>query len=139
MTWLASVDPLFVFGHVSGVDILIVIIRVLVGFGAIMGAVTMMIWFERKAISDMQSRSRPQRWGPFGILQTLADGIKLFFKEDVVPRGANGCVFKLAPSLVLIPASGTFSIGPFGGLVTVAGHSFYLQVADPPIGILLLL
>ena len=50
-----------------------------------MGAVTMMIWFERKVISDMQSRIGPNRWGPFGLLQTLADGIKLFFKEDLIP------------------------------------------------------
>ena len=87
----------------------------------------------------MQSRIGPQRWGPFGILQTLADGIKLFFKEDLVPRDANRFVFKLAPYLVLIPALITFCIVPIGGEVTVAGHTFYLQVADPPIGILLLL
>ena len=68
-TLLGSVDPLFAHGA-TGVVILIVLIKVLVGFGVLMGAVTLMIWFERKAISDMQSRIGPQRWGPFGIFQT---------------------------------------------------------------------
>jgi NADH-quinone oxidoreductase subunit H len=116
-----------------------VALKVLVAFGGLMGSVTLMIWFERKLISDMQSRIGPQRWGPFGILQTLADGIKLFFKEDLVPAQADRFVFKLAPYLTLLPALITFAIVPVGGVVTVAGHTFSLQVSDPPIGILLLL
>jgi NADH-quinone oxidoreductase subunit H len=135
---LATGDPLFSSG-VGWAVLLIVAIKVLVAFAVLMVAVMLMIWFERKAISDMQSRIGPQRWGPFGILQTLADGIKLFFKEDLVPRDANRLVFKLAPYLVLIPAMLTFCIVPVGGQVTISGHTFYLQVADPPIGILLLL
>ena len=139
MSGLATTgDPLFA-GGVHWAVLVIVAIKVITAFVVLMVAVMLMIWFERKAISDMQSRIGPQRWGPFGIYQTLADGIKLFFKEDLVPRDANRFVFKLAPYLVLIPALITFSIVPVGGLVTVAGHSFYLQVADPPIGILLLL
>ena len=82
-----------------------------------------MIWFERKAIRDMQSRIGPQRWGPFGLLQTLADGMKLIFKEDLVPAEADRVVFKLAPYLVLIPAFITFAIVPIGGTMHVAGHS----------------
>ncbi|HEY7930650.1 MAG TPA: NADH-quinone oxidoreductase subunit NuoH [Acidimicrobiales bacterium] len=135
---LASVDPLYSHG-VTGVVLLIVLIKVLVGFGAIMGAVTLMIWFERKAISDMQSRIGPQRWGPFGILQTLADGIKLFFKEDLVPAEADRFVFKLAPYLTLVPALITFSIVPLGGTLTIGGHRVMLQVANPPMGILIML
>jgi NADH-quinone oxidoreductase subunit H len=131
-------DPLFA-GGTHWAVLAIVAIKVLVAFAVLMVSVMLMIWFERKAISDMQSRIGPQRWGPFGILQTLADGIKLFFKEDLVPRDADRVVFKLAPYLVLVPALITFCIVPVGGLVTVAGHSFFLQVADPPIGILLLL
>jgi NADH-quinone oxidoreductase subunit H len=138
MSALLATDPLFASG-VHWAELAIVAIKVLVAFAVLMVAVMLMIWFERKAISDMQSRIGPQRWGPFGILQTLADGIKLFFKEDLVPRDANRIVFKLAPYLVLIPALLTFCIVPVGGEVTVAGHTFYLQVADPPIGILLLL
>ncbi|HVB19607.1 MAG TPA: NADH-quinone oxidoreductase subunit H, partial [Acidimicrobiales bacterium] len=117
---LLSVDPLYNHG-VTGIVLLIVLIKVLVGFAAIMGAVTLMIWFERKAISDMQSRIGPQRWGPFGILQTLADGIKLFFKEDLVPAEADRFVFKLAPYLTLVPALITFSIVPIGGTLNIGG------------------
>jgi NADH-quinone oxidoreductase subunit H len=138
MSALLATDPLFTSGA-HWAELAIVAIKVLVAFAVLMVAVMLMIWFERKAISDMQSRIGPQRWGPFGILQTLADGIKLFFKEDLVPRDANRFVFKLAPYLVLIPALLTFCIVPVGGEVTVAGHTFFLQVADPPIGILLLL
>jgi NADH-quinone oxidoreductase subunit H len=135
---LASVDPIYT-PHYGWVVWLIVLIRVLVGFGALMGAVTLMIWFERKAISDMQSRIGPQRWGPFGILQTMADGLKLILKEDLVPEQADRFVFKLAPYLVVVPALITFSIGPIGGTLRIAGHVVLLQIANPPVGILLLL
>ncbi len=138
MRAFASVDPLLA-GHFSWVVLLIVAIKVLVGFGALMGAVTLMIWFERKAISDMQSRIGPQRWGPFGILQTLADGLKLILKEDLVPEQADRFVFKLAPYLVVVPALITFSIVPLGGTLTIAGHPVMLQIANPPMGILLML
>ena len=136
--FLAAGDPLYF----AGVDVTVVIIaaiKVLVAFAALMGSVTLMIWFERKVISDMQSRIGPNRWGPFGLLQTLADGIKLFFKEDLIPAQADRFTFKLAPYLALIPALITFTIVPVGNSVTIAGHTFLLQVADTPIGILLLL
>jgi NADH-quinone oxidoreductase subunit H len=119
--------------------VLIILIKVLVGFGALMGAVTLMIWFERKAISDMQSRIGPQRWGPFGMFQTLADGLKLILKEDLVPEQADRFVFKLAPYLVVVPALITFSIVPIGGTLDIAGHQVMLQIANPPMGILLML
>jgi NADH-quinone oxidoreductase subunit H len=115
------------------------IIKVLVVFGALLVSVMMMIWFERKVISDMQARIGPNRAGPFGLLQSLADGIKLFFKEDLLPERADRLVFKLAPYLSIVPALVAFSIVPIGGVVTIAGHTFELQLADPPIGILLLL
>lgn len=131
-------DPLY-HGGMSWAVLLIVVIKVLVSFGACLGAVTLMIWFERKAISDMQSRIGPERAGPWGLLQTMADGIKLFFKEDLIPEQADRFVFKLAPYLSLIPALLIFTVIPVGGTVTLAGHTFELQVVDPPIGILLVL
>ena len=138
---LGSVDPLFIHGvnGLFGVIVLIVLIKVLVGFGALMGAVVLMIWFERKAISDMQSRIGPQRWGPFGMFQTLADGLKLILKEDLIPEQADRFVFKLAPYLVVVPALITFSIVPVGGTLNIAGHQVMLQIANPPMGILLML
>jgi NADH-quinone oxidoreductase subunit H len=99
----------------------------------------LMIWFERKVISDMQSRIGPNRAGPFGIAQTLADGIKLFFKEDLLPERSDRRVFILAPYITIVTAFLAFAVVPFGGVVTVAGHTFELQLADPPMGILFLL
>ena len=80
-----------------------------------------MIWFERKLISDMQSRIGPNRAGPWGLMQTLADGIKLFFKEDLLPEQADRVVFKLAPYLSLIPALLIFAVVPVGGVITHRG------------------
>ena len=119
--------------------LLIVVIKVVVAFAALMVSVMLMIWFERKVISDMQARIGPNRAGPWGLLQTLADGTKLFFKEDLMPEKADRFVFKLAPYLALLPAFLAFVIVPVGGIVTVAHHTFELQVADPPVGILFLL
>ena len=74
-----------------------------------------MIWFERKVHADMSNRLGPNRAGPFGILQTLADGIKFFFKEDLLPDRADRRVFILAPFLSLVPAFLVFSVIPIGG------------------------
>ena len=131
-------DPLYAHG-VHWAELLIVAIKVVVAFGVLLVSVMLMIWFERKVISDMQARIGPNRAGPFGLLQTLADGIKLFFKEDLLPERADRTVFKLAPYLSILPAFLSFAIVPVGGIVTVAGHTFELQVADPPVGILFLL
>ncbi len=118
---------------------LIVLITVVVAFVVLLVSVMLMIWFERKVISDMQSRIGPNRAGPWGLLQTLADGTKLFFKEDLLPERADSFVFKLAPYLSLLPALLIFTVVPVGGIITIGSHTFELQVADPPIGILLVL
>src|ERR1035441_6076238 len=115
---LLATDPLFPSSNVGLAIFLIVLIKVLVVFGALMVAVMLMIWFERKVISDMQSRIGPNRAGPFGLLQTLADGVKLFFKEDLIPERADRFVFKLAPYLTIIPAFLIFAIVPIGGEAT---------------------
>lgn len=131
-------DPLFSHGITLAV-ILIVIVKVIIAFAVLLVSVLLMIWFERKLISDMQNRIGPNRAGPFGILQTLADGIKLFFKEDLVPSSADRAVFKLAPYLSVVPAFLVFAIVPVGGVVHIFGHTTELQVADPPMGILFML
>ncbi|MBW3668079.1 MAG: NADH-quinone oxidoreductase subunit NuoH [Actinobacteria bacterium] len=135
---LAVGDPLFR----DGVDftvVAIVIAKTLLTFAVLMVAVLFMVWFERKVISDMQNRIGPNRAGPWGLLQTLADGIKLFFKEDLLPDRADRAIFRLAPYLSAVPAFLAFAIVPLGGTVTIAGRQTYLQLADPPIGILFLL
>ncbi|MGC8471132.1 MAG: NADH-quinone oxidoreductase subunit NuoH [Acidimicrobiales bacterium] len=131
-------DPLFFHG-VGWFVWVVVLIKVLVAFIVLLVSVMLMIWFERKLISDMQSRIGPNRAGPWGLLQTLADGTKLFFKEDLLPAQADRTVFRLAPYLSLVPALLIFTVVPVGGFVTIAGHRFELQVADPTIGILVVL
>lgn len=131
-------DPLFEDG-ITWAVFGIVALKVLIVFGLLLVSTMMMIWFERKVVSDMQNRIGPNRAGPFGLLQSLADGIKAFFKEDLIPEKADKPIFKLAPYLVVIPAFLAFAIVPIGGTVEIFGHETRLQLADPPVGILWLL
>ncbi len=134
-----ALDPLFNHGLDLGV-VLIVIVKTVVTFAVLMIAVLFMVWYERKLVSDLQNRIGPARaGGRFGILQSLADGIKLFFKEDLLPDRADKRVFRLAPYLSAVPAFLSFAIVPVGGSITIAHHTTYLQLADPPVGILFLL
>ena len=135
---LLAVDPLFNKGVDGGV-LIAVLIKTVATFAVLMVAVLFMVWFERKVIADMQNRIGPNRAGPFGILQTLADGIKLFFKEDLTPEAADIRVYRLAPYLSAVPAFLLFAIIPVGGSISILGHRTLLQLADPPIGILFIL
>jgi NADH-quinone oxidoreductase subunit H len=135
---LAAGDPLFAHGVDVGV-FLIVCLKTIITFAVLMVSVLFMVWFERKIISDMQNRIGPNRAGPWGLLQTLADGIKLFFKEDLLPERADRRIFRLAPYLSAVPAFLSFAIVPIGGVVSIFGHQTRMQLADPPIGILFLL
>ncbi len=142
---LVAVDPLFTAG-VGLEEVLIVALKVVVAFTLLLVSVMLMIWFERKLHADMTNRVGPNIAGPFGLLQTLADGIKLFFKEDLRPAAGDKRVFGLAPYLTLIPAFLMFTVVPVGGdfhngdgTVTWFGNTTHLQVADPPIGILFVL
>ena len=111
---ILGADPLLS-GNVDLTAVLIVLMKVGIAFAFLLVAVMLMIWFERKLISDMQNRIGPSVAGPWGILQTLADGIKLFFKEDLIPNRSDRFVFKLAPYLSLVPAFLVFAIVPIGG------------------------
>ena len=102
-------DPLLS-GDIGLAAVLIVLLKVVVAFTVLMLGVMAMVWFERKLIADMQNRIGPNRAGPFGILQTLADGLKLMFKEDLEPERSDPFVFKLAPFLALIPAFLVFAV-----------------------------
>ena len=131
-------DPLLI-GGLDLTVVLIVIVKTIIVFALLLVAVMLYIWFMRKVIADMQNRIGPQKAGPFGILQTLADGIKLFFKEQSEPTTADNRIFRLAPYLSILPAFLAFAIVPIGGVVSIAGHTTELQLADPPIGVLWLL
>jgi NADH-quinone oxidoreductase subunit H len=140
---MIALDPLLV-DDLLWVPLIIVLVKVLVVFVVGLLATMLMVWFERKAIAGMQNRIGPNKTGPFGILQTLADGIKLFFKEDLFPSRADRFVFALAPFLSFVPAFLAFAIIPLGGdfrngssgEVTLFGQVTRIQLADPPIGVL---
>jgi len=135
---ILALDPLFDDGVDAGV-ITVVGVKVLVAFVILLVAVMLYIWAMRKVIADMQNRIGPNRAGPFGVLQTLADGIKLFFKEQSIPDSADRPVFRLAPYLSIMPAFLLFCVIPVGGVVSIFGHTTYLQVVDLPIGALWIL
>jgi len=94
------------------------------------------IWGERRVVARMQQRSGPNRVGPYGVGQGLADGIKLALKEDIIPKLADRPVYILAPLLSAIPAFLAFSVIPFGPAVTIAGERTALQLTDLPVGAL---
>jgi NADH-quinone oxidoreductase subunit H len=117
-------------------DWLLLAVRVVVVFFGLLLSVLLYIWFERKVIADLQTRKGPMRAGPRGILVTLADGIKLFFKEGIVPTNADRRVYLLAPVLAMFPAFLAFATIPFGTHVTLFGREIPYQLADLNIGIL---
>ena len=98
-----------------------------------------MTYFERKVLAAMQDRIGPNRTGPKGLLQPIADGIKLLGKEDLIPKAADKWVFFFAPLLVFVTAIVRVAVIPFGGTVTIFGHPVNLFSADLNVGALFLL
>ena len=131
-------DPLFAHGLNLAVW-LILLVKVVIVFAIVLISVLFMVMYERKAVAWLGVRYGPNRAGPNGWLQSLADGTKLLFKEAFTPRTADKPVYKVAPYLMLVPIMIVFSIVPIGGTITIAGHTTRLQLADPPWGILFLL
>jgi NADH-quinone oxidoreductase subunit H len=112
------------------------ILRVVAVFLIFLLTTAMLIWAERRVVSFMQSRVGPNRVGPLGILQTLVDGVKMFFKEDVTPGMVDKFVYTLAPLMIVIVGFLSVAIIPFGGEVTLFGETFVLQAADLNVGVL---
>ncbi|MGW0203062.1 complex I subunit 1/NuoH family protein, partial [Nonomuraea sp. NPDC003201] len=97
------------------------------------------VWFERKLISRMQHRYGPNRAGKFGLLQSVADAIKMGLKEDLFPRTVNRGLYLLAPVIMVVPAMLAFSIVPFGPVVNLFGVQTPLQLVDLPVAVLFML
>ncbi len=121
------------------VDWAILVVRVGIVFFALLISVVVLIWAERKLVADMQTRLGPMRAGPFGILISLADGIKLFFKEGITPTGAERPIYVLAPILSLVPAFLAFAVIPFGTEIELFGRTVPLQLTDLNVGVLYVL
>jgi NADH-quinone oxidoreductase subunit H len=117
----------------------IVVIKAVAVFVLLVVITLLMIWAERRVVARMQQRLGPNRVGPFGILQGLADGIKLALKEDIVPVAADKVVYVLAPIISTIPAFLAFAVIPIGPEVSIFGHRTPLQLTDLPVAVLFLL
>jgi NADH-quinone oxidoreductase subunit H len=118
------------------IDWALLIGKVVVVFFGLLLLVMVLIWIERKVVADMQTRMGPMRAGPRGILITLADGIKLFFKEGITPTLADRPVYLIAPVVAMLPAFLAFAVIPFGTSVELFGREVTFQIADLNIGIL---
>jgi NADH-quinone oxidoreductase subunit H len=117
----------------------LIILKTVVVFGFLMVMTLFMIWAERRVVARMQQRLGPNRVGPFGLLQGLADGIKLALKEDLIPSAADRIVFILAPIISAIPAFMAFAVIPFGPTVSIFGKHTNLQLTDLPVAVLFVL
>jgi NADH-quinone oxidoreductase subunit H len=117
----------------------LIIIKVVVVFIFGMSMILLGVWFERRVVARMAVRPGLNQVGPFGLLQTLADGIKGMLKEDLLPRTADKVVFFFAPTVSAICALTALSVVPFGPMVSIFGHQTALQVTDVPVAVLVIL
>jgi NADH-quinone oxidoreductase subunit H len=117
----------------------LIVLKAVVIFAFLMLITLFNIWYERRVVAFMQMRIGPNRVGPFGLLQSLADGVKLMLKEDIIPRAADKVVFVLAPVLSAVPAFLAFAVIPFGPEVSIFGHRTPLQLTDMPVAVLYVL
>jgi NADH-quinone oxidoreductase subunit H len=120
----------------GGAFFVIMVMKIVVVFGLMLLSVSYLTWLERKVIGDIQVRLGPMRVGPHGLLQPIADGIKLLFKEEIVPQAADRTLYILAPALALIPAFISFAVIPFGDQVRLFGQTIDLVITDVNIGLL---
>ncbi len=117
----------------------ITLIKTIFVFGLLVVMTLFTIWAERRVVARMQQRIGPNRTGPQGLLQSLADGVKLMLKEDIIPTLVDKPVYLLAPIVSAVPAFLAFAVIPFGPTVSVAGNHTALQLTDLPVGPLFIL
>ena len=117
----------------------LVLIKIVAAFAFGVVMTLLGVWFERRVVAFMQTRPGPNRAGPFGLLQTLADGLKMAFKEDITPRGADRVIYLIAPTISVVCALTALSVIPFGPMVSIFGHRTPLQVTDVQVSVMVLL
>ena len=115
------------------------IVKIALFFFVVFTVIAYMTWVERRVSAWIQDRRGPNRVGPFGLLQPLADGIKFLFKEAIVPPHVYRPVYLMAPALIFIPSMITLAVVPIGPAVSLFGRRIALQVADVDNGILIIL
>jgi len=115
------------------------VIRALIVIFALLTCMAYMTWFERRVISRLQARIGPNKTGWEGLLQPLADAIKLFFKEDIHPLMADRLLYVVAPAIALFAALAAFAVVPLGPTLSLSGSPLALQVADLPVGVVYVL
>jgi NADH-quinone oxidoreductase subunit H len=120
-------------------EIVIDVIRALIIIFGLLTGMAYMTWFERRVISRFQVRIGPNRVGPEGLMQPLADALKLFFKEDIRPAMADRVLYPLAPGISLIAALAAFVVIPIGPTITLGGQRIDLIVQDMPVALLYLI
>jgi NADH-quinone oxidoreductase subunit H len=124
-------------------DVLLPLLAILVKVGVVLVAllttVAYAVWLERKVVAHIQSRWGPYRVGPHGLLQPVADGLKIFFKEDIVPTEVDRVVYWLAPFIAFTLALVSISVIPFGTSITIGGHTIPFQITDLNVGLLFVL
>jgi NADH-quinone oxidoreductase subunit H len=118
------------------ITFVVMAVTVLIVFMVLSLLVIFIVWFERKVVAHMQSRYGPNRWGPYGLLTSLADGIKLFFKEGVTPVTADRVLFLAAPAVSVGAAFLAFAAIPFGTHVVLGHRVIDLQITDLNVGLL---
>ena len=115
------------------------LVKALLLFVVLVVLTLFVIWLERRVVGRMQHRIGPNVHGPFGLLQSLADGVKLALKEDIIPKAADKVVFLVAPVLSTVPAFVAWAVIPFGPEVNFFGHRTPLQLTDMPVAVLFVL
>ena len=115
---------------------LVPLLKIVVLLNAVLVAVTYMVLLERKVIAWVQVRLGPMRVGPHGVLQPIADAIKLLLKEDITPARADRWVFTLAPIVSMVPALIAFAVIPFDSAITLFGYPIAMYIADINVGLL---
>ena len=117
----------------------LVALKAVLVFAICVVSTLMAVWTERRVLAKMQQRTGPNRVGPFGLLQSLSDGVKLALKEDIIPAAADKIVFIAAPIIAAAMCFMSFAVIPMTGVVNLFGHKTALQLTDLPVGVLYIL
>ena len=116
--------------------LIVLLTKITAMLGGLLLAASYLVWLERKLLARLQVRLGPNRAGTFGLLQPIADAVKLLCKEDIVPDAADGLIFRLAPAVVAVTAMLMFAVVPLGPDIQLFGHSVPMVVSDLNVGLL---